>query len=248
MKNLMEKNGGMQAAANVPKIRNSTTLPPISRMKERYANKSENENKFQMSKFRYTSRNMIVLKLAIKNSMEKKGGNEAMFARMMIIKAKHTSKREWHERRKQYKTQPSRLSNMSDAQNIPRQFTTKSLVKIAPNNMISATLPPTSRMKEKYDNKSEIQKKLPFQYTSKNMILLKSAMKNSMEKKGGKEAMLAKTMIVKAKRTSKSGWHEHRQKFQTRPSRLSYMSDAQDIPRNFKSFYYQGSLYINSFL
>jgi hypothetical protein len=27
---------------------------------------------------------------------------------------------------------------------------------------------------------------------------------------------------------------------------LCYMSKAQDIPRNFKSFYYQGSLYINS--
>jgi hypothetical protein len=93
------------------------------------------------------------------------------------------------------------------------------------NNMNSFTLPPTSRMIERYDNKSESENKL---YTSQNMILLKSAIKNSMAKKGGTKALLAKRMIIKAERTSKRECFNRRVNFKTQPSRLSVMSDARD--------------------
>jgi hypothetical protein len=93
------------------------------------------------------------------------------------------------------------------------------------NNMNSFTFPPTSRMMERYDNKSESENKL---YTSQNMILLKSAIKNSMAKKGGTKALLAKRMIIKAERTSKRECFNRRVNFKTQPSRLSVMSDARD--------------------
>ncbi|WJX30870.1 hypothetical protein P8452_19362 [Trifolium repens] len=116
------------------------------------------------------------------------------------------------------------------------------LLKLVVKNSMKL-LPPISRFKKILNNFHQISE---FIYTSRSMILLKSAIKYSMEKNGGIDAMFAKTMIIKAKHTSKREWHERRKKFQTKPSRLCYMSDAQDIPRNFKSFYYQGSLYINS--
>ncbi|WJX30871.1 hypothetical protein P8452_19363 [Trifolium repens] len=93
------------------------------------------------------------------------------------------------------------------------------------NNMNSFTFPPTSRMIKRYDNKSESENEL---YTSQNMILLKSAIKNSMAKKGGRKALLAERMIIKAKRTSKKECFNRRVNFKTQPSRLSVMSDARD--------------------
>jgi hypothetical protein len=91
-------------------------------------------------------------------------------------------------------------------------------------NMDSWTLPPTSM--NRYDNKSE--KKVLFGYTSQNLILLKSAIKNTMVKKGGEKALLAESMIIKAKRTSKKECFNRRVNFKTQPSRLSVMSDARD--------------------
>jgi hypothetical protein len=102
----------------------------------------------------------------------------------------------------------------------------KSLIRYtSQNNMNSFTLPPTSRMIIRYDNKSESENEL---YTSQNMILLKSAIKNSMAKKGGRKALLAERMIIKAKRTSKRECFNRRVNFKTQPSRLSVMSDARD--------------------
>jgi hypothetical protein len=102
----------------------------------------------------------------------------------------------------------------------------KSLIRYtSQNNMNSFTLPPTSRMIIRYDNKSESENEL---YTSQNMILLKSAIKNSMAKKGGTKALLAKRMIIKAERTSKRECFNRRVNFKTQPSRLSVMSDARD--------------------
>jgi hypothetical protein len=130
--------------------------------------------------------------------------------------------------------------NTSESEKKLNEKLLKSVVK---NSM--KLLPPISRFKEILNKFHQISE---FIYTSRRMILLKLAIKNSMEKKGGIDAMFAKTMIIKAEHTSKRKWHERRKNFQTKPSRLCYMSKAQDIPRNFKSFYYQGSLYINSSL
>jgi len=54
-------------------------------------------------------------------------------------------------------------------------------------------------------------------------------MKKSMEKKGGKEAEIAKTLIrIRNKRSG--DLRPRRRAFQIRPSRLSTMSDAHDSP------------------
>jgi len=66
-------------------------------------------------------------------------------------------------------------------------------------------------------------------YTSHKMILLKKAIKKSMEKKGGKEAKFAKTMrIIKPIRSSPK--RPRRLAFKIRPSRLSTVSNSQDLP------------------
>ncbi|PNX64729.1 hypothetical protein L195_g062259, partial [Trifolium pratense] len=59
-------------------------------------------------------------------------------------------------------------------------------------NSCNATFPPTSRKKEIFHNTRESEKKFPvISYTNQSMILLKSAMKNSMEKNGGMEVVTA---------------------------------------------------------
>lgn len=86
-------------------------------------------------------------------------------------------------------------------------------------NPCNATLSPKSKPKK---NEGE-----NIRYTSSNMILLKTAMKNSMKNEGGLKAMLANTMIIKSKRVSKSQCCLRRRNFRTTSSRLSIMSTAQ---------------------
>lgn len=64
-------------------------------------------------------------------------------------------------------------------------------------------------------------------YTSSNMILLKWAMKNSMLKKGGIETVIAENMVIIPKPSS--GSLSRRSSFQIKPSRLSIVSNAQDL-------------------
>ena len=64
-------------------------------------------------------------------------------------------------------------------------------------------------------------------YTSNNMLLLKTAAKNSMLKKGGKEAEFAEKNFI-IKRMPPSLDRPRCKAFQIRPSRLSTMSNALD--------------------
>ncbi|KAL2337102.1 hypothetical protein Fmac_011548 [Flemingia macrophylla] len=68
-------------------------------------------------------------------------------------------------------------------------------------------------------------------YTNSNLILVKTAMKNSMLEKGGEEAQFAKSHIdVKSMPSSmrRTQCLKYRRAFRIRPSRLSIMSNAQD--------------------
>jgi len=114
IKKSMEKKRGKEAAVN------SIKLKPTSR-----------------TKVRYTSHKMIILKKAIKKSMETKGGKEAKFAKTMrIIKPKRSSPK--RPRRLAFKIRPSRLSTMSNSQDLPitqpGQFITNS--KDIPNHSL----------------------------------------------------------------------------------------------------------------
>jgi len=63
------------------------------------------------------------------------------------------------------------------------------------------------------------------------MTLLRKATKKSMEKKGGKDAEISKTLItIRQKRSRKGDLRPRRRVFQIRPSRLSTVSDAHDSP------------------
>lgn len=95
IKKSMEMKGGKEAVVN------SIKLKPTSR-----------------AKIRYTSHKMILLKKAIKKSMEKKGGKEAKFAKTMRIIKPERSKPK-RPRRLAFKIRPSRLSTMSNSQDLP---------------------------------------------------------------------------------------------------------------------------------
>lgn len=86
-------------------------------------------------------------------------------------------------------------------------------------NPCNASLSPKSKPKR---NEGE-----NIRYTSNNMILLKTAMKNSMKNEGGLRAMLPNTMVIKSKHVSKSQCYLRRRNFRTTSSRLSIMSTAQ---------------------
>src|SRR3954470_23545626 len=92
-------------------------------------------------------------------------------------------------------------------------------------NPSKATLSPISNPKKNLDYKNKGEN---ISYTSNNMILLKTAMKNSMKNKGGLEAKLANKMFIQSKRVSKTQCYLRRQNFQTKPSRLSIMSTVQE--------------------
>ncbi|KAL5078138.1 hypothetical protein RYX36_017122 [Vicia faba] len=92
-------------------------------------------------------------------------------------------------------------------------------------NPSKALLSPISKPKKKRDY---INKDKNIRYTSNNMILLKTAMKNSMKNEGGMKATFANNMVIKSKRVSPKQCCIRRQNFQTTPSRLSIVSTVQE--------------------
>lgn len=72
-------------------------------------------NKSKNKKIKYSSYNMILLKLAIKNSIKKEGAEKVMFARKMVVRPKSLSPNQWNRLHRTFQTMPSRLSIKSDS-------------------------------------------------------------------------------------------------------------------------------------
>lgn len=194
------------------------TLPPIS--------KKKNNQESEVKKMKYASKDVILLKLAMKNSMMNNGREKVVFAKNMVIRPKRLSLTQSHHRRRTFQTMPSRLSIMSNSQDLS---ITPTIIDdqfiINPQDFLSNSFG-CLRLNSIEPNKSEDKK---IRYSSNNMILLKSAMKNSTKKEGMEKVMFARNMVTRAKRLSKKQWNHRRRNFQIMPSRLSIMSDSQDF-------------------
>src|SRR4051812_44906247 len=87
-------------------------------------------------------------------------------------------------------------------------------------NPSQETLSSISKLKKNHDYKNNGEN---ISYTSNDIILLNTAMKNLMKNKRVLEAKLANKRVIESKRVSTTQCYLRRKKFQTSPSRLSVM-------------------------
>src|SRR3954466_5453156 len=133
--------------------------------------------------------------------MKNKGGLEAKLANKMFIQSKRVSRTQCFLRRQNFQTKPSRLSIMSTIQEEDSSV---------------------SPMQSKIDEGENIR------YTSNDIILINTAMKNLMKNKRVLEAKLANKRAIESKRVSTTQCYLRRQNFPTMPSKLSIMTTIQE--------------------
>ncbi|RDX63702.1 hypothetical protein CR513_57824, partial [Mucuna pruriens] len=118
------------------------------------------------------------------------------------------------------------VSSTEDASVLQQHYSYKNICenkKDTPNHSVALKCPKPKRLKRQTPKPK---------YTSSNMILLKKAMENSMLLNGGVEAEFAEAnMEVRRKPLSLRRRHSQNRSrtFQSTPSPLSIMSNAQDL-------------------